>query len=422
MIPLYAHQKAIIDADPKKCLLALGTGSGKTRTTLELAKGKTLVICPKQQALDNTWQDNAKKAGIEINLTVISKERFKKFASSIGKFDTVILDEAHFASGVTAQTKYKKGEQFPKTSQIYDSVMEFLKRTQPERLYLCSATPCSKPLHVYALAQILGKTWDYFQFRQKYYYERVLGHRRIWIPRSNQELKTRLVEVVKSLGFVGRLQDFFDVPEQTHATIYFELTEVQKKAMKQMTLEEADPMARRTKSRTIENGVLYTYELVLAGDRTERLIKDTKYFPSEKIEYILERAQEFDKMLIFAAFTGQVHAIAKALTDEGYTVVTLTGKTKNRETVIKDAEARGKCIVVAQADVSSGYELPSIPVVIFASYSYKYLNLEQGIGRVLRANHLKKNLYLHLVVKDSIDEACYKTIQSGKDFAEMITE
>jgi superfamily II DNA or RNA helicase len=260
------------------------------------------------------------------------------------------------------------------------------------------------------------------KFRQKYYYERVLGHRRIWIPRSNQELKTRLVEVVKSLGFVGRLQDFFDVPEQTHETKYFELTEAQKKAMKQMMTEEADPMVRRTKQRSIENGVLYTYEIVRVGDRTERMIRDTKLFASEKIEYILERAQEFDKMLIFAAYTGQVHAIAKALTDEGYHVVTLTGATKDRATLIKDANNMEKCIVVAQADISSGYELPSFPVVIFASYSYKYLNLEQGQGRVLRANHLKKNLYLHLVCRGGVDEACYKTIQSGKDFAEMITE
>lgn len=400
----------------------MGTGSGKTRTALELAQGKTLVICPKQQALDGTWERNAEKAGITLDMTVISKENFKKECMTLDRFDTVILDEAHFAAGVTPQVRYKKGQQYPKTSQIYDAVLSFVRRTDPERLYLCTATPASKPLHVYALAQILGYMWDYFAFRQKYYYERTLGSRRIWCPRTNQELKENLAQVVKRLGYTGKLQDYFDVPEQVHETKYFDLTESQKKALKKMTIEEADPMVRRTKSRTIENGILYTHKLIMASDRTERLIKDTQFFDSQKIDYILERAEEFDKMLIFAAFTGQVHAIAKALSDEGYHVVTLTGQTKDRATVIQEAEKMEKCIVVAQADVSSGYELPSFPVAIFASYSYRYLNLEQGIGRILRANHLKKNLYLHLVTKGGIDEACYKTIQSGKDFQELLTE
>lgn len=422
MIPLYAHQKVIIDADPKKCGLFLGTGSGKTRTALELARGRTLVVCPKQQALDHTWEDNAEKAGIKTDLTVISKEKFKKLHETLERFDTVILDEAHFCSGVTTQTKYKKGQQFAKTSQIYESMIAFLKRTEPERLYLCTATPASKPLHVYALAQVLGRTWDYFAFRQKYYYERVLGNRRIWLPRVHNDLKARLVVVVKSLGYIGKLQDFFDVPEQTHTAKYFDLTEKQREAVKLLKIEQADPMVRRCKQRQIENGILYTYDIVNVSGRTERMIRDTKYFPSEKIEYIKERAEEFSKILIFAEYTGQVNLITSELIKEGYNVITVTGQTKNRGVIFKEAEASDACIVVAQAGISSGYELPSFPVVIFSSYSNKYLNYEQGVGRVLRQNHLKKNLYLHLVLKDGIDEQCYKTIQEGKDFAEMITE
>jgi hypothetical protein len=157
MIPLYAHQKAIIDADPKKCLLALGTGSGKTRTTLELARGKTLVICPKQQALDNTWQDNAKKAGIEIDLTVISKEKFKSEYTKLNGFQTVIIDECHYFTGVYPEVKQKNGIQIPKTSQLFDTLLCFLDENKPERLYFLSATPASKPLHIFALGVLLGK-------------------------------------------------------------------------------------------------------------------------------------------------------------------------------------------------------------------------------------------------------------------------
>lgn len=420
MKPLYAHQKQIIDEDRKKVGLFLGVGSGKTRIALSLARGKTLVICPKQQALDRNWEEANETFGIGVDLTVLSKEKFKAQESSLQRFDTIILEEAHTLAGVTPQTQWKNKQPRLKTSQIYESVVRFIERTRPERVYPVTATPASKPMHVFAIASFLGVKWDGFAFRQKYYYERALGSRRIWIPRSGEEIKQNLIDVVKRLGYTGRLQDWFDVPDQIHKTVYFSLTESQKKAINEVIKEEPDPMVLRTKKRSIANGVLYTYDIAMASDRTETLIKDTKYFESEKIEYILERAEEFDRMLVFATYTGQVKAIASALEKAGYKVLTLTGQTKNRETVIKEANTLKRCIVVAQSDISAGYELPLYPVTIFASYSYRFVSYEQGLGRILRANHLKKNLYIHLVVKNTVDEECYKTIQSGKDFIEKL--
>lgn len=420
--PLFAHQKEIIDLDPKKTVLALGTGAGKTRIALHLARGKTLVICPKQQALDKNWEEANEKYETMVDLTVLSKETFKKLEPALPRFDTVILEEAHTLSGVTPQTQWRNKQPRLKSSQLYDAVLRFINRTGPDRVYPVTATPASKPLHVFALASFIGIKWDPFAFRQKYYYERQLGSRRIWIPQTSKAIQEDLANTVKRIAFTGRLQDWFDVPEQIHHTVYFTLTEDQKKAIKQMEREESDPMVMRTKRRSITNGVLYTYDVVMASDRTERLIKDTKYFSSEKIEYIKERALEFDRMLVFAAYTGQVKAIEKALLEDGYTVLTLTGQTKDRENVIKKANELEKCIVIAQSDISAGYELPLYPVTIFASYSYRFVSYEQGLGRILRANHLKKNLYLHLVVKGTVDEECYKTIQAGKDFIEKIYE
>lgn len=420
--PLFAHQREIIEQDPKKTILALGTGSGKTRIALHLAKGKTLVICPKQQKLDQNWEAANQKYNCNVDLTVISKEMFKKVYGTLPRFETVILEEAHTLSGVTPQTQWKNKQPRLKTSQIYSAVVDFIRTTKPDRVYAVTATPASKPLHVYALASFIGIKWDQFGFRQKYYYERRLGTRQIWLPNTSKETLEELSGLVKRIAFTGRLQDWFDVPEQTHQTVYLGLSEEQKKALKKVELEEPDPMTIRAKKRQVENGILYTYNLAMASNRVETMVKDTKHFANEKIEYIKERALEFDRMLIFANYTGQVKAIQKALEEEGYKVLTLTGQTKNRENVIKEANELKKCIVIAQSDVSAGYELPQYPVTIFASYSYKFVSYEQGLGRILRANHLKKNLYIHLVVKKGVDHDCYKTIHAGKDFIEKIYE
>ena len=88
--------------------------------------------------------------------------------------------------------------------------------------------------------------------------------------------------------------------------------------------------------------------------------------------------------------------------------------------MISKAESLEECIVIAQTSISAGYELPSFPCVIYASKSYRYVDYEQSLGRVLRANALKKNLYIHLVVEDGVDEACHDTIMSGQDFQEKV--
>lgn len=420
MIPLYAHQRALISTDPMKLLIAQGTGSGKTITALMLARGETLVICPKQQKLDRTWENNLSKLERTLPITVVSKEEFRRDWKNYQHYQTVIVDEVHtFSSGVLPDTRQRKGVIIPKTSQLFDALTDYLKLYPPQRLYLLSATPASKPMAVYALATILGKTWDFFKFREKYYLQRKMGYHTIWLPKGTMELKQRLADNIKKMGVVGKLSNFFDVPPQNYKTVYVDLTNEQKRALAVLKDVEADPMARRAKQRTIENGIIYD-TVVVETSKGDVMKRGTTYFTTEKIPYILERAQEFPKMLIFANYIGQVEAIYNALKEEGYNVLTLTGQTKDRGPVVSTAEASDACIVIAQCGVSSGYELKSFSCVVFASKSYRYLDYEQGKGRVLRANALKKNLYIHLVTKGGCDDECHKAIMQGQDFQERI--
>ncbi len=416
---LYTFQKTILSEDKKKFGIFTGTGTGKTLCALELSEGSTLVICPKQQRDDFTWQNNAAKFDIITNMTVVSKEEFKKIWMDLPYFDTVIIDECHTVLGVTADTRQVNKQPVPKTSQIFDAVYSYLKKHPPKRFYPCSATPVSKPMNLWAVAKLLGVNWDYFGFRAKYYFEVRMGARRVWLPKRDKETKDQLAALVKRLGYVGSLNDFFDVPEQTHKEVFVDLTKEQEQALSKLGVEEADPMVRRARTRTIENGVLYGKKVESKGN-VDTMTKRTEIFPSKKIDYILERANEFPKLLIFANYTAQIMEIEKALKKEGYNVSTLTGATKDRTFIKKVDESTEPHVIVAQSSVSSGYELPSFPCVIFASKSWKYVDYEQGLGRVLRSNKLKKNLYIHLLVK-GVDSDCHDTILSGADFQERLS-
>jgi len=75
---LYEIQQRIVDENKAYTGIFLGTGVGKTLPALILAEGMTLVVCPKQQKLDKTWEKNNEKFGLGKNLTVVSKEEFRR--------------------------------------------------------------------------------------------------------------------------------------------------------------------------------------------------------------------------------------------------------------------------------------------------------------------------------------------------------
>lgn len=421
MIPkLYDHQKKIINEDRLKCGLFLGTGASKTRTALEMAEGKTLVICPKQQREDTTWERENEKWGTNVDLEVISKEDIRKMWEELPYYTTVIIDECHNNLGVMPAYVQKKGVQSPKTSQIFEATLNYIQKHNPKRFYLLSATPVPKPMSMWAIGILFGQIWRFDDFRSTYYFEIRLGMRRLWMPKKDEETKQRLATLIQKFGYTGGLEDFFDVPEQTHKEVLLELSKEQKEEIKKMNITEADPLVRRARIRTIENGLLYGQRIEEVEDNIDRMVSDVKIFKSLKIDYILERAQEFPKLLIFANYTAQILEIAKALRKEEYSVSVLNGATKDRTFIKKVNDSPNPHIIIAQSSISAGYELPTFPCVIYASKSWKYVDYSQSLGRVLRANHLKKNLYIHLVV-EGCDKDCHEAIMEGNDFQERLT-
>lgn len=414
-------QAQIIEDDKNITGIFLGTGVGKTLPALILGDEKTLVICPKQQMLDHTWQDNSEKFNLGRDITVINYDMFWRKWEEIPYFPKVVLDEGHRAAGVLPQTRQRNRVQIPKASKTHEAVLAYLKKHQPKRFYIATATPKSKPMNVWALARLLGKKWDFYKFREAFYFKTMMGRREVWLPRMDEKTEQRLALAVQSLGYTGTLQDFADVPEQTHQTIRIPLTDEQKKALKELEQDEADPLVRRSRMRSIENGILYAKKIESISEKEDVLVKHTQYFKNGKIDYILERAEEFPKLFIFAAYTAQVEAIADALKGAGYYVETVTGSTKDRGTIFKEMEAMEKGIVVVASQICEGYRVPSAPCMIFASKSNQFVHYDQGKGRILDGQHLKKNLYLHLVVPDGADADCHKAIMAGANFQEKLS-
>lgn len=420
-IEFYDIQKQIISEDKLSTGLFLGTGVGKTLPSLVLGKGTILVITPKQQMLDKTWQKNNEKFNLGKDVTVINYDMFWRKPELWRKYNTVVLDEGHRALGVLPETRQRNRVAIPKTSKVFEGILAYLQKYPPERFYICTATPMGKPMNVWALAKLFGKHWDFYKFRSTFYFPTMMGRRQIWLAKTDEATQQRLALAVQKLGYTGALNDFMDVPEQKHEEVSIELSDEQERAIKALQQDEADPMIVRSRMRTIENGILYGKKVEEVSEKEDRMVNQTTFFSNGKIPYILERAEEFPKLFIFAAYTAQVIAIATALKVAGYEVRTVTGQTKDRATVFDDMEKMEKGIVVVASQICEGYRVPSAPCMIFASKSNRFVHYDQGKGRILDGQHLKKNLYIHLVVPDGADADCHASIMSGVDFQEKLS-
>jgi hypothetical protein len=410
MQELYQHQKDIINEDKKKTGLWLGCGSGKTRIALQLAEGDTLVICEKQQREDKTWENELEKIGKELQLTVISKDDFRLDKFEYRKYDTVILDEATWAMGVRPSEIQRKRIKYPDTSKVFLKLKEFLEDIKPKRFYPVTATIVKTPLTVFAAGVLLNRiSFDkYNEFRDKFYFKLPMNKwTDIYAVKKYYGIEDDVAKIVNKLGYTGTLSDWNDVPEQTYVTKKVDLTESQKRHLKDMVLDYPEKATQNGKRHQIENGVL------LGDEYTEDI-----YIKDNKVEAIRDYAIQFNTMIVVVKWTSHIKKLKEDFPD----AYVLNGQTKNRGELMKSLKEKDKYILIVQAGISKGWELPKCQAVIFVSNDYKWEDYNQMQGRVQRGNNIKKNVYINILTnyKDSMDQRVLKALERGDDFNEKL--
>lgn len=400
MTVLYQHQKDFLTLNPNKSSLVWSCGTGKTRTAIEWAKlqgnkellNYTLIICPK--ALKSNWKREIKK-WIEPSWVqyyrVVTKEEFRKDFTDLkdkNSYRTIIVDEVHNGF-LTPNFK----------SQMSKVLRNYIKTHNTPHILLLSATVyTSSPWNIYNLAWYTGHQWDYRKFKYEFFNDIRMGMR--MIPVAKKGIEPRLAELTRKIASVVNMSECADIPEQTFEVEEFELTKEQQKAIK--NAYDPLPIVRFTRQHEIENGVL------IGNEFSEDMI-----FDCDKNDRILELVAENPKIIIVCRYNLQIDRLRNLLFQ--YEPLVIRGDVKDRDAVVQEAEKRDRCVVLIQAACSMGYELPSFPVMVFASMDYSFVNYQQVQGRILRLNKLKKNLYIHLLGGE-IDRAVYSALQRKEDF------
>jgi ERCC4-related helicase len=264
----------------------------------------------------------------------------------------------------------------------------------------------SSPWNIYALAEILGRSWDYMQFKKTFFTEVNMGMR--WpIPVVKKNIEPLIAQLVNKLGSTVKLEDCFDVPDQIFQTEYFELTKEQNKAISE--IEDTNHLVRWTKIHQICGGTL-------KGDG----YVETKHFKCEKTDRLLELISEHKQIAIVCRYNAEINYLYKKTKEKwpGRNAYKITGMAsgESRHSIVEQINKNYDCIVFINSACSEGYGLPYIQLMVFYSYDFSLKNYIQMIGRIQRANNIKKNIYLSLVIKKTIDEDVFKSIQKKEDF------
>lgn len=385
----------MVDLFPSKALLAWQVRTGKTLTAISLANKvglSALFIVPKQ--LLKQWAGLLKEHSI-VPYSLLTKEQFKALAKGLGEHGTIVVDEAHHFSGMK--------------SELSKQLERYIKRWDPKHIYLLTGTPYrSTPWNIYRLAQLLGHKWNYMEFQRKFFIERFLGRRSIFVPRT--DCQDELADLVRTIGSIVRLEDCTDMPKDPVPIVEtLPMTDEQKELIKTIEANETDPLVRFGKKHQAASGVLLGNEF--AEDINVPCNKDLR---------IINLIEEYDRALVFCRYNMQLERYQKLFTEAGIPSVIINGKTKDIDKARDEVRNLKYGAALINMSCSEGYDFSGYSLTIYGSLSYSYLDFEQSSGRTKHMEKKVPNVYVILNCEGSNDLPVWQSIGNKQSFSESI--
>jgi superfamily II DNA or RNA helicase len=250
---------------------------------------------------------------------------------------------------------------------------------------LLTATPIrSTPFNIHTLATFIGKYWDFKHFREQFFYFTDMFGRWHWEKRPGWQKEIR--PYVEEISDIVLMQDCLDVPAQTEQIIHIPWT---KKEEGELSTEYQEPAGEWHERHRAEQG-------------------------KQKFNVLMDILDGYRKAIVVCHYTQQIEDYKKMIGEERQVFV-LNGAVKDQDAVIEEAKAADDCIFIVQASMGAGFDASEFSVVVFASMSFRYVDMVQMKGRVKRINNLHENLFIYLI-GGKCDQGVFDTIQAGKDF------
>lgn len=416
--PPMEHQKEAIQklVENKRFILADDMGLGKTTSTiiaaLETGAKKILIICP--ATLKINWKreiENYSKKSVFIaegknfepkhEFVIINYDIIKNFhdpkkkdESKIleGKFDLVIVDEAHYIKNAQAQ----------RTKLINDIVKDI------ERVWLLTGTPMtSRPIDYFNLLSLVdspvAKNWMAYVIRYCAGYQFKVGPRKVWnvMGASNlEELRDRTTNTI-----LRRLkEDVLDLPEKIITPIYLRLKSKEYENLMGEYYEWYRSKPDESNSLTVQFTKLTKVRQVIANEKTLQTI--------ELAENIIEQGK---KVIIFCNFTESLDNIVQHFGKSAVKVNGSMSKVERQNSVDRFQEDEKVKVFVGNIKAAGvGITLTAAEAVIMNDLSFLPSDHSQAEDRAYRIGQKNNVLVYYPLFENTIEGLIYDILIAKK--------
>jgi len=438
---LRSYQQQILDElkDQKSIGLFMGTGSGKTLTSLMRLKqnptSKVLIICP--QSVVSQWgsvmmnhfegfnifpyKRNATTATIDKlivanhndhNTFIFNFEKIMKLDSlrKIVNSDwTIIVDESHRIKSYGTPRKPVK---------VTHSILKLGEKVSHK--IILTATPTQGAFGGYIDYYPQLKFIDAINQSYKEYYQRYVVETQINYGNSPYPVKKIIGYQFKSevdavlQKYCRRYVPKFHDTDPQHIKVMVEKTPSYSKVLTELAYKDimiTNVSRKRLALKTLATGAVAGIDVF---DNRYRFVDNTA-----KIDWLSDFLKDTDEVVsIFYQFNVELETLEELMQKLGKKYIVINGYTKDKFAEIKK---EGYDVVLGQFQAMSesldGLHLRS-HIEVFFAMPESSLVYRQALGRIDRDGQTKLPIYYYLIMENTIEEQIYNMIEKKIEFSD----
>mgnify|MGYP001579175270 CR=1 FL=1 len=370
------------------------------------------LLGPVQQRLEELatlqHQSNSKLkiAFINVDGIGIIKEQLRQ-----QQFDMVVVDESSMIKNRTAQRTKLIIELF--SSAPYKIIM--------------SGNPIPKsPVEIfsqYAFVEPGVFGTNYFQFENRFfltdYFRKVIGFK------NQQEYQ----KAFHSIAFRKTKKECLDLPAKIFEKEHIPMAAEQERVYRIMWQDAVASYQDGTCVAPVVITKMLRCSQIAGGifpaDDGRRILLQ----PNPKLQRLLELSEEVPtqgQFVVWAHFTAEIEMIKKALDKEGITCTTFYGATTYAERVAAaEVFKKGQVRAFIAHPATGGFGinfLARCEHVFYYSHNYSAEQYQQSQDRTNRMGSVSSCVYVHLLMKSTIDEMVLRVLEANGDFAQSILD
>jgi SNF2 family DNA or RNA helicase len=411
-------------------------GTGKTKVSIEWIKwnkikSKILVVTVNVPLAEN-WINEFKLNYPELNGAVLSgTAEERRFLLSLNmdfyvinyeglrviwdelyekQWDVIILDESRRAKDIkSTRTKL---------------CVELGKKT-PYRAIL-SGLPTISPIDIFGQYLFLdrGETFgkNFYKFRRNFFKEIKKGRFSDW--RLIKEKEEELIELIDKKCIRFLKSECLTLPDKLYKKLYVQMSPEQLSDYKSLVEGDGNLSLTKLTHQQIENCFIKYSQITGGFIKTGE--NEYKYYKENpKLAILIDLIQDAindTKVIVFHRFIAEGRLIEEALNKHKIKFASMRSEIKHTEIEAKKFQEDNKIRVLVAHPLSGGIGLNFTQSSITIYYSLDW-NLEyklQADGRTYRIGQTKNVEYIHLLVKNTIDEEIWRSHQENISLIERM--